>query len=192
VVKAGKNPGPRKTIATAEEITRLFAAAEPWQRLWLLLCSQLALRNSEARSIKASNYDPAAQTISFRKKGGGTHVLPVTPDIAALFEAAPEAPEGQDWTYIERWRGKRLSKAAVEHKWRQLKRRTGVRLELRAHDLRRTTAVSMYQLTHDLRAVSHLLGHASMSATCGYLAHQDPQALRPLLAQLRPPTQLKQ
>jgi len=107
-----------------------------------------------------------------------------------MFEAAPAGEE--DWTYIERWRGKKMSKTAVEHAWRKLKKAAHVREDLRVHDLRRTTAVSLYQLTKDLRAVSQLLGHASMSATCGYLAHQDPQTLRPLLAQLRPQTEMKQ
>ncbi len=189
-MKAGKNAGPRKVIAKPDELQNLFAKAEPWQRLWLLLCSQLAMRNAEARSIGPSHYDASAQTISFKKKGGGLHVLPVTGDIAALFEAAPEGEASM--TYIERWRGKKLSKAAVEHQWRKLKKAAGARPELRAHDLRRTTAVSLYNLTHDLRAVSHLLGHASMTATCGYLAHQDPQTLRPLLAQMKLATEVKQ
>ncbi len=189
-VKAGKNPGPRKVIAKPEESAKLFEHAQPWQRLWLLLCSQLALRNAEARSISPANYDPSAQTIHFKKKGGGVHTLPVTPDIAALFEAAPAGEEG--WTYIERWRGKKLSKAAVEHQWRKLKKLCAVREDLRVHDLRRTTAVSLYDLTRDLRAVSHLLGHASIASTCGYLAHQDPENLRPLLAQMKLATQVKQ
>jgi len=189
-VRPGKNPGPRKTIAKPDELQRLFARAQPWQRVWLLLCSQLALRNAEARSISPANYDPAAQTITFKKKGGGVHTLPVTPDIAACFAAAPDGDPS--WTYIERWRGKTLSKAAVEHQWRKLKKLASARDDLRVHDLRRTTAVSLYELTKDLRAVSHLLGHTSMAATCGYLAHQDPQTLRPLLAQMKLATEVKQ
>jgi site-specific recombinase XerC len=192
-VTPAKNPGPRKIIAKPDETAKLFARAKPWQRVWLLFCSQLALRNAEGRSIHPKHFNPETQTITFTKKGKGTHELPVTPDILAVINAAPEPPEGQeDWTYVERWRGKRLTKAAVEHHWRKLKKECGVREDLRVHDLRRTTAVALYDLTKDLRAVSHLLGHASLSATCGYLAHQDPQTLRPLLAQMKLATEIKQ
>lgn len=189
-VTPGRNPGPRKIIAKTDETQRLFARAQPWQRVWLLLCSQLALRNAEARGIAPANYDAANQTIQFKKKGGGVHTLPVTPDLAALFASAPEGEAG--WSYIEMWRGKSLSKAAVEHQWRKLKKLAGVRENLRVHDLRRTTAVSLYELTKDIRAVSHLLGHTSIAATCGYLAHQNPQDLRPLLAQMKLATEMKQ
>jgi integrase len=130
--------------------------------------------------------DTTNQTITFTKKGGGKHTLPVTDELRAFFQNAPEGLS-DDWTYIDRWAGRHLSKVAVEHQWRKLKRAAGVHFELRAHDLRRTVAVSLYELTKDLRVVSHLLGHASIAATCGYLAHQDPQALRPLLAQLQVP-----
>jgi len=192
-VHPARNPGPRKVIAKNEESVKLFAQAAPWQRVWLLLCSQLALRNAEARSISQANYDAHDGTITFRKKGGDDHVLPVTPEIMAVFEAAPAAPEGcEEWTYVDRWRGKKMSKAAIEHQWRKLKKACGVRETLRVHDLRRTTAVAFYELTKDLRAVSHLLGHTSMSATASYLANRDPQTLRPLLAQLKMPTQVKQ
>lgn len=189
-VRPEKNPGPRKVIAKEDEQRRLFHHAEPWQRLWLLLCSELAMRNAEARSIGPDNYNREHQTVSFCKKGGDTHVLPVTPNIAALFDAAPFGEP--DMTYIERWRGKKMTKAAVEHQWRKLKKLAQVRYDLRCHDLRRTTAVSLYNLSRDLRAVSHLLGHQSMAATCGYLAPHDPQDLRPLLAQLKPITEVKQ
>ena len=156
----------------------------------MLLCSDLALRNAEARSIGPDQYNAAEQTIAFRKKGGGVHTLPITPELAALFAAAPQGEPG--WTYIERWRGKKVSKPAIEHQWRSLKKKCGVRTELRAHDLRRTMAVNLYQFSKDLRAVSHLLGHTTFAATAGYLAHQDPQTLRPLLAQMRLATQVKQ
>ncbi len=92
-------------------------------------------------------------------------------------------------SYVEMWRGRTTDAGAMRHAWKQLKKKTGVRADLRAHDLRRTTAVSLYKLTHDLRAVSHLLGHSNIASTCGYLAHQDPEDLRPLLAQMRPHTE---
>jgi site-specific recombinase XerD len=192
-VPPAKNPGARRVIATSEELHNLFAKAQPWQRLWLLLCSQLALRNAEARGIGPNNYDATQATIQFKKKGGTLHTLPITEEIAAMFHNAPDPPEGEDtWTFTERWAGKKMTKAAVEYQWRTLKKKAKVRIELRAHDLRRTTAVTLYNLTHDIRTVSHLLGHVSIMATCGYLAHQDPQTLRPLLAQMKPLTDVKQ
>jgi integrase len=192
-VKNPKRPGPRKIIATPEELGKLFNAAEPWLRLWLMLCSQLALRNAEARHVGPAEYNHAEQTITYRKKGGQHHQLPVTPEIAAMFEAAPEPPPGCNaWSFVERWRGRPLGKGPIESAWVALKKRAGVRAELRAHDIRRTTAVSLYTLTRDIRTVSHLLGHENLVATCQYLAYADPKELRPLLAQMRPITETKQ
>jgi integrase len=185
------DPGPRTTIATAEEITRLVANAAPWMRCFLLLATSLAMRLREAASIAPANYNDQDHTISFRTKGGKTHKLPSTPELEATFAAAPPTDDPL-CPYVEIYRGKRVTINTVHHEWRKLKKAAAVNPDLIIHDLRRTTAVNLYELCRDLRTVEHLLGHASIATTARYLEHRDPEKIRPLLAQLRMPTMVKQ
>lgn len=89
-IRKVKDPGPRKVIALPEEQQRLFAIAQPWLRFWMLLCSQLALRNAEARSIGPQNYDKPNGVLRFRKKGGGEHILPITRNSRPSSKPAPK------------------------------------------------------------------------------------------------------
>ncbi len=195
-VNYGKPPGPRKTIATPEESARLFAMAQPWLRVWLVLCTQLGLRNAEARRLRPENYNREKGLITFRKKGGEDHILPITPDIAALLDTAPQGPE--DWTYVERWKGSALGKTdavstnVIYYHWNKLKRDAGVRRTLIPHDLRRTIAVNLYQLCHDLRAVQQFLGHKSLASTTAYLAPLTEDQIRQYHKLLNFHSQVKQ
>src|SRR5581483_12509624 len=54
--------------------------------------------------------------------------------------------------------------------WKFLKKRLGIRPELRIHDLRRTLAEDVWNATHDIRAVQAQLGHRSPTTTARYLA----------------------
>lgn len=185
-----RQPGPRTTIATPEEIARLVAAAEPWMRVLLQLCVSLALRLSEALDVRESNATP--QSIAFKAKGGETQSMPITPDVAAAIRNAP--PGDPTIPLVARYYGKPVTKAVAHHAWLKLKKRAAVNQNLIIHDLRRTTAVTAYELTKDLRAVEQILRHRNLSTTTRYLEHRDTGKLASLLEQLwaNPQTEAKQ
>ncbi len=187
-----RRPKPRQTIATQEELERMVSHAEPWLRLFVLLCCQLALRFNEAVAISPAHYNPDTQTITYRKKGGDKYTLPITPDIAALFAQAPVTTDPTT-PYLQLLRGTNYIRAhylkpdTVRRAFSRLRSKAGVRDNITPHDLRRTVAVTLYELTKDIRVVQQLLGHSQLSSTAGYLAHRDTEKLRPLLEQLRFP-----
>jgi integrase/recombinase XerC len=194
-----RRPQPRQVIATTEERGKLLAAAEPWLRCWILLCSDLALRFSEARQIRPSSWNREQHTIRYVKKGGDEYTLPLSDELEQLFALAPQE---DDLPFIDALHGQRhrraksqtISDDAIRNAWERLKAKTHANAELRPHDLRRTTAVLAYEHTKDIRAVQQLLGHRSLSTTAEYLAHRDTEKLRPLIDALKqkPITEVKQ
>jgi hypothetical protein len=193
-------PKARRVIATDEELTALYANAEPWMRLFLhLVGPPLGLRFSEAASIGAPHWNQEEHTITFTKKGGDEHTLPTTPEIEQLFRLAPETADHAT-PFIYRLRGKHhgpdangvLNEKSLRQHFQNLRRRAGINPAVTVHDLRRTALVKAYDRTHDLRIVSQLAGHARLSTTAWYLEHRDAAKLRDLVHELRPPTDLKQ
>lgn len=81
----GKHPGlrPRNVTATEAEKQALLAAAPQHLRLWLLLCSDLAIRSGTASRIGPRNYNAASRELRFTTKLGERLTLPVTAEIAA-------------------------------------------------------------------------------------------------------------
>ncbi len=70
--------------------------------------------------------------------------------------------------------------------WKALKKRAGIRPELRIHDLRRTVAEDVWDATLDLRAVQAQLGHQSPTTTARYLANRIAlQDLKPILRKVQ-------
>lgn len=184
----------RQVIATPDELRKLHAHADPLLRVWLRMCTALALGGYEAHALAPANYNAENKTVSFtRKKTGTPQTLPVPDDLAAIFEAAPHH-EDPTVSFLQRYnRGRPIGRTVINRRWNALKKRAGVNPNLNPHDLRRTTATALYDLTKDLRVVQQLLGHGSLTATTHYIAGHDPAALRPLLAQLwTPKTEFKQ
>ncbi len=192
-----RQPRPRQTTATQDELAALLAHAAPWMRCFLLLTGQLGLRFTEAALLCPANYDPDRHTITYVHKGGDQNTLPTSPDVDTLFAAAPLTDDPHT-PYIQLLRGSQqlrrphISHFAVRHEFARLKRKAGVRDELRPHDLRRTAAVSMYEHTHDLRIAQQLLGHSHLSSTARYLTHVDAAKMRTLFDQLHFPTKRTQ
>jgi len=188
---------PRTETFTREALHRLIAQAEPWLRCFILLCTQLGLRFSNAVSISPANYNAENHTITLREKGDRARTIATTPEIESLFTTAPQT-ENPETPFIVSLRGKtyndsgQVSETTIRDHWNALKRRAGVRANLNPHDLRRTAANLLYTETKDIRAVQHFLGHADLRSTAWYLAPFDPHELPPLLAQLRLATETKQ
>lgn len=173
---------PRNVTATDDERTAILAAAPSHLRLWLLLCSDLAMRSGTAARIAPEHYDSGHRRLTFTTKYGEKLSLPTTGEIEVLLDDCdmrnPEPFVRQLW---RRQPGNRHpnrlgSNQRSQHltllgTFRTLRKLLGITRSLTAHDLRRTTAVAMYRYTHNLRTVQALLGHRSLQATIWYLDH---------------------
>jgi integrase len=180
------NYRPRKIIAEGDESERLIAAVRtPWLLAFLTIIMGHALRWSEAKRLARCHYNKHAGTITFRTKHGGENTLPVTAELAALFETAPPSVLSTD-PLIDLIAGRRLSHKTMRIAWSKLKKASGVNPDLRPHDLRRTLAVLTMDHTNDIRVVQALLGHKHLSTTALYLEHVDPEKMRKTLRDVMP------
>lgn len=182
-VNKQRKPTPRNVTATAEEIKQLRKHATEQMLLWLLLCSDMALRSGTAAAIKWDNWDAAARTLTFVTKFGVRQRLPVTDEIAQLVAKCGPGSTPLVWQLTGKRKvrtsknGKKTtekSRAAMLNKdFQELKKQVGITRDLRPHDLRRSTARAMYDHTRDLRIVQALLGHHDMASTLWYLRDQN-------------------
>lgn len=175
------NPGPRIVTATEEEIEKLLDAAHPWLRAAIYLCSDTALRSGEALALRPEQIREGQ--ITFTGKGQVSRSIPLSERAAKLIS---ETPEGEG-TILSRLAAKRIDKYTLSRAWLRLKKKAGVRLELRMHDLRRTTATKAYRETHDLFVVQQLLGHRNLISTLSYIAPHGAPELRALIEKLKTP-----
>lgn len=171
---------PRNVTVSRAELEALLGAAPIHVRLWLLLCSDLAIRSGTAAAIGPANYDPEKHTLRFTTKHNARQTLPVTAEIRALFERCDQNDARpfvrQLWTQHTGRRGKPIKEnctgidALRFHFWKLCKQ-VGIQRRITPHDLRRTTAVGMLELTQDVRDVQALLGHRNLTSTLWYLDH---------------------
>lgn len=176
---------PRNVTATREEIDRLLSAAKPGLKLWILLCSDLAIRSGTTSKIGRKHYSREAGTLRFTTKHNARLTLPVTDEIRELIEMCDMEDNRpfvrQLWTK-SRPKGARpigpdFDKGLqMRRRFKELCKEVGITRRITAHDLRRTTAVAMLEHTGDAREVQALLGHRNLPSTLWYLDHD----LRPV------------
>jgi integrase len=153
-------------------------------RLFILLCSDLAIRSGTAARIGPANYDPHRRTLQFTTKLGEKLTLPVTDEIAELIErTSPEDPASFVKQLHQREPQMKNHTLAGPHyaltigaAFARLRLKLGITRKLTPHDFRRTTAVKLYEATGDARDVQALLGHRTLASTIWYLDHD----LRPV------------
>jgi integrase len=178
---------PRVTIATPAEVQKLLTLATPAMRCAILLATHAALRVSDALRISPAHYIAESQTLTITQKKTGQQVsIPVSEQLAAMLQAAPEA-DSPLIPFVERFHNRKVNYDGLNKAWNALKRKAQVNPELTFHDLRRTLAVSLYEVSKDLRVVEQMLGHQSLHSTAQYLEHRDPAKLRPYLDALFTP-----
>ncbi len=179
---------PRNVTATVMEKERIFNAAKPHLRLWLLLCSDLALRSGTASKLGPENYNAERGELSFSTKYGARLTLPVTEEIAKLIG---QCDMRRSMSFVRQlWEVDRLhygghpltstvhDTTGLRQQFQRLLKQCEITRRIVPHDLRRTTAVAMLRHTKDVRDVQALLGHRSLQATIWYLDHD----LRPVEA----------
>jgi integrase len=188
---------PRNVVATREEIDALLAAAAPHMRLWLLLCSDLAIRSGTAVTLAPLNYDQRRRDLRFVTKANAHMTLPVTAQVAELLDQCDQTSPlpfvRQLWPRDPQHPGPRLKRGcdgidALRWQFKKLCAQVGITRRIVPHDMRRATAVAMLQHTHDLRAVQALLGHRNLQSTFWYLDHDLRQVSRSTLEIIKRPT----
>lgn len=165
-------------------------------RLWLLLCSDLAIRSGTAAALGPRHYNQDTTTLQFTTKKQAKVHLPVTDEIRELIE---HCDLSVDVPFV-----RQLWKATTGPAMRKDTSVLNTTMSLRAtmrralveaglphtfipHDLRRTTAVAMLEATHDLRDVQALLGHSSLQSTIWYLDHDLRPVKRSTLEMIKRP-----
>jgi integrase len=195
---------PRNVTVTDGEKVCLLNAASAHMRLYILLCSDLAIRSGTAARLMPSNYDADKGVLRFVTKKAETVALPVTEEIRELLgrcDMAKSEPfirqlwraESRDGKGYRHGYGHPLEET-VKHggltladKFRRLKDKVGITRRITPHDLRRTTAVALFEQTGDVRDVQSLLGHRSLQSTIWYLDHNATPVKRSTLELIKRP-----
>ncbi len=170
-------PRPRNVTATDEDRDRMLTLAPPHLRLWLLFCSDLAIRSGTASRLAPEHYDRVRRKLTFTTKYGEKLTLPTTAAIELMLDDCdmrnPEPFVRQLWVGYRSRPGapQRRDQLLLLHQFARLRKTAGIDRRITPHDLRRTTAVAMYQHTRNVRKVQALLGHRNMNSTIWYLDH---------------------
>jgi integrase len=87
-------PRPRNVRITIEERDLLVESAPPHARVWLLLCSDLAMRSGTAARIAPCHINTTNHTVTFTTKNGATQSLHLTRRLIQLLAPYCTPPPG--------------------------------------------------------------------------------------------------
>jgi integrase/recombinase XerC len=190
-------PRPRNVTVKEDERAALIRTAPPHLKLWLLLCSDLAIRSGTALRLRPKHYDARRGTLTFTTKCDEHLTLPVTAEIRAMLA---QCSQNTDQPFVcQLWEthnsknhmpGKlgTFSATALTRSFRKLRSEAGIQRDIRPHDFRRTTAVAMLRKTQDIREVQAILGHKNLNSTLWYLDHDIRPISRATLEEIKQPT----
>lgn len=166
-----KNVQPRGNTIGKDALERLLGNAPQHMRMYILLCSDLAMRAGAAVKLSENDWDNDEGAFRFKTKSGIIVHLPLTKrvramvDIAHSYRCADSATPyvtrlgGPDVRYMYHSYGRQLKLMLAE---------LGID-KITTHDLRRSAARRMYTSTKDLQVVQALLGHTNIASTFNYL-----------------------
>lgn len=162
-----KRPMPQ--VLTAQEVTALIAATDPFYRAYLLCLYALGLRSVEVRNLRWRDVDFHRQAVTMRQKGGSEKSLPLGPALlAALREIAPtkETLEAgrAEWPVF---RNERTGKAVhdIRRPIARAKAIAEISKRVTPHMLRHSFATHLVDKGVNLRIIQQLLGHSQISTT---------------------------
>lgn len=177
---------PRNVVAHRQEIDAILRVCDKPMRLFVLLCSDLAIRSGTAVQIAPPMYDPVSQTLRFRSKKNSAVTLPVTHELAELFaecrlDTARPFITQMCWKYRARKPiHEIMHPVPFDKAFANLRKKAGIQRRITPHDMRRRAAVELYRHTRNVRKVQALLGHSSLASTIWYLDNE----IEPLDAQM--------
>ncbi|WP_340109491.1 site-specific integrase [Pikeienuella sp. HZG-20] len=178
-----REPEPTKRELSDAEETRLMKALRPDLRPLIAFALATGLRLDGCLSLRWSDIDMAALTLSTRGKGGKTLIKPITRRIAALLSAQPRTG-ATVFTYVcqksraGRRKGERypLTKTGWRRAWAAALAEAEIE-SLRFHDLRHTFATRLLRASGNLGLVQKALDHSDISTSTRY-AHVLDEDLR--------------
>ena len=146
----------------------------------LELMYSCGLRLAELSDLNCVDIDLQDGLATVRGKGNKTRLVPVgSQAIKALqhwlAERSQQKGAGSPALFLSN-RGTRLSRRAVQQRFKQLSLSQGMDSAVNPHMLRHSFASHLLESSGDLRAVQELLGHANISTTQVY-THLDFQHL---------------
>jgi len=192
---------PRSVTVERSLLDKALAVCPSHVRLWLLLCSDLALRAATAAAIGPEHYHATDGTIRFTTKKQAKLTLPLTAEIQTIFDTCDQNSRlsfvRQVWIKEHPYYYRRMDLSPL-HMTMTLRSQmhrsmaaAGITQRIRPHDLRRTAAIAMLDHTHDIRDVQALLGHRNLPSTLWYLDHDIRPISRTTLELLKRPHERK-
>ena len=170
---------PRKlpVVLDGEEVGRLLATPRATtvlgvrDRALLALLYGTGIRASECASLRESQIDLRALTVTVRGKGGDERTIPFNDEVAARLREyvqvrgsqLPAAP------FFRSRSGKSLARGTIYERVRTLGRRARLAKPLSPHRLRHTFASHLVREGVGLVTIRDLLGHRQITSTQIYL-----------------------
>ena len=186
-------------VLSAQQLEKLFAAPQPYDRCWrrdramLELLYATGCRASEIAHMRLRDVHLAEAFCLCRGKGDKERMVPLGRRAAEAINAylaherpglAAHAATPPAWLLLT-YRGLRLRRERI---WELMKRyavRTGAPEDISPHTMRHSFATHMLAGGADLRQVQEMLGHANITTTQIY-THVDPTRLKAVHKRFHP------
>lgn len=171
---------PRDRWLSHDEASRLLTECRlPHLRLYVQIALHAPARPGAILDLTWPQVSFPLGVIDFNPSGRartakGRAVVPMTPDLRAVLEAAHEARTG-DCAYVVNWAGKRVTK--IRRAFAEACRRAGLE-HVTPHTLRHTAATWMAEGGVDMRKISRYLGHSRTEVTERVYAKHSPHFLK--------------
>ena len=160
-------PKPSKTQAKPmpggmEDIRKMIQWSRTSEQKALVgLLGLCALRVSEARSIRPSNFylEPGHETLTVRGKGDKERTIPLSDEAwEAVRPAYMEALTSNETLVL-------LSDSGARRAFKAIAKFCGVKASVSSHSGRATVATTILNQTGNIRVAQEFLGHASVTTT---------------------------
>lgn len=176
-------------MCTNAMVEKLAAGMPPELALTIWLARGCGLRQSEAKAVKITDFDPYLTTLTLARqvssgtstsvlksrKPGETRTLPVPVYVAERVREHVAAFGTHDGYLFTGQVSRFVSTSTFGRAWRTARDAAGLPAEFVYHDLRHVYASHMLANGIDLPAVSKWLGHRSVDITAKIYAHSLPK-----------------
>lgn len=175
------HPGePRERWLSHEEAGRLLSQCYlPHLKLYVQIALHAPARPGAILDLTWPQVSFHLGVIDFNATGRartrkGRAVVPMTPELRGVLEAAHEARTG-DCPYVVNWAGKKVGK--IRRAFSEACARAGLE-DVTPHTLRHTAATWMAESGVDMRKISRYLGHSRTEVTERVYAKHSPHFLK--------------
>lgn len=170
----------RETEISAEGEAATLARMEPWMQAFFLVAIDAAMRRGEIRLLEWNDIDFQARRLNIpahRTKTKRARIGRLTTRAVDALQKLPRFP-GCPWVFVNPKTFKPWSEVSVWLRWRAAADGAGLKPapgdgSVRLHDARGTAASRLVRLGASMPAVQHIMGHASLLTTAGYVRVQS-------------------